>query len=109
MLLLQVTPQDLELRLNTLRRFSLIVMLMYKVHTHSCIKTLKDDSNVEEEFLSKFTISGHSDILTFKWLFNTVLQIKEIINTLIRIIIKRLNYLLHLVQMKSSQIGNVFV
>ena len=84
-------------------------MLMYKVHTHSCIKTLKDDSNVEKEFLSKFTISGHSDILTFKWLFNTVLQIKEIINTLIRIIIKRLNYLLHLVHMKSSQIGNVFV
>lgn len=47
---------------------------MVHVHTHSCVKALKNDSDIKEEFLSKFIISGNSHILAFKSLLNTVLK-----------------------------------
>ena len=47
---------------------------LFLVLTHSCIKTLKDDFDIEQEFLAKFIISGHSHKLTIKWLLNTVLK-----------------------------------
>ena len=47
---------------------------LFLVLTHSCIKTLKDDFDIEQEFLAKFIISGHSHKLTIKWLLDAVLK-----------------------------------
>ena len=64
-------------RLNIKMKKQLLLQIYWKlflVLTHSCIKTLKDDFDIEQEFLAKFIISGHSHKLTIKWLLDAVLK-----------------------------------
>jgi len=44
------------------------------IHTHPCVKTLKNESDVVQELLSKITVSCDSHNLSIKWLLNTILQ-----------------------------------